>query len=55
MKTLLETPKQSAKRRIPPAKRFIWCSTLSAILFLATDYGFGSSGAYSGSAFCVLL
>lgn len=56
MKTLLEMPKQTIKRGIPPAKRPFFCSVLfPALLFLfcsgqgATLFGQGITGSITGT------
>ena len=56
MKTLLETPKQTTKTGVPPAKRPIWCSVLFAVLLLTlalglapSSFGQGITGSIAGT------
>ena len=56
MKTFLETPKQTTKTGIPPAKRSIWCSVLFAVLLLTlalgltpSSFGQGITGSIAGT------
>ncbi len=56
MKTLLETPKQTTKTGVPPAKRPIWCSVLFAVPLLTlalgltpSSFGQGITGSIAGT------